>query len=619
MSTSSTPTASVRRLHGQGEDRYIAAVARADSAADRVYGFNLTRKEFFRISLHSYAALRYCSSFRTLGEHAEDLAASAFSAGGLGSARAALSSLCDEGLLVSEQEVATHLSRTGPPASPEAKVPRIYIPTANRPETTARCILSHLSSTPVGTELCIVDDSEEDPTSTLTSRLRGLAPNERNRVFVATRDRREHYLRDLAQKAGLESEFRDAIPSALVNAYGIRESYGVTRNLVLLDGAGELLVSADDDTLSETTVLPPPAEGFRLSSAEDPTDISVYDSFSDLQLYHELGPTDLVETHTSILGALTESSMHVASVGSLGDGARPDLVRRVMSQDDLVVRATSLGMAGDPGRAGLQFLLEADAPRRQRFFDSAQHLERALLSESVVRHASQTSIGDSGHFMTTHIGLDNRRPLPPFFPVGRVVDAVFAQMLLTLDSRALVAHLPAAVRHERPGSRNVDMVWITQVAPSISMYVGLVFQEFRRIPGTATMDDELVRAGAFFTYLGRLSRRDLADLLKLHWNRLLAGRIDMYLDLLQTHDGEPAFWADIVEKLIINLEEQLSAPGFPVPVELSGLPDFERVMEALSRLLEDYGRLLYVWPQLWSAAKELRTEGRGLVRSLFAE
>jgi len=599
--------------------RYIAAVARADSVADRLYGYNLTRREFFTTARQNQVALRHCDAFRSLREHADVLAATAFSAGGLGAARASLESLRDNGLLVSEKELVQHLARIGTRTPPQTDVPRVYVPTANRSETASRCVVSHLSSVSVDTELCVIDDSQEDPKPILKARLKQLPPEQRNRVRVATKEQTERYIVDLMRVGDLDAEAREAVRTAFIKGYGLSQAYGVTRNLVLLDGAGELLVSADDDTLSETTVLASQTEGFRLSSVDDPTDISVYNSFSDLQRYHEFAAMDVVKRHMSILGTLPEPLSLAASVGVLGDEARPDLVRRVISQGDVIVRATALGIAGDPGRAGLQFLLAGDAPRRERFFESSEHLKQALVSEAVVRHASQTSLGDGGHFMTTHIGLDNRRPLPPFFPVGRVVDALFAQMLLALDSRALVAHLPAAVRHERPGSRNVDMAWITQVAPSISMYVGLVFQEFRRISGTTTMDDELGRAGAFFTSLGRLSHRDLADLLKLHWNRLLAGRIDVYLDLLQTYGREPAFWADTVEELLSNLEEQLSAPGFPVPVELSGLPDFERVMEVLARLIEDYGKLLYVWPQLWSAAKELREKGRGLSRFLFPE
>jgi hypothetical protein len=91
-----------------------------------------------------------------------------------------------------------------------------------------------------------------------------------------------------------------------------------------------------------------------------------------------------------------------------------------------------------------------------------------------------------------------------------------------------------------------------------------------------------------------------------------------YVDLLRIYDGKPGFWAEVVEELIQNLEGQLSAPGFPVPVELSGLPDFESVIDLLARLLDDFGSLLLVWPELWSAARELRADGRGLAQPLFA-
>lgn len=568
--------------------------------------------------MHVYSVLRHCRSFRTLAAHADDMAASGTFEGGIAAARAVLESLCEDGLLVSEREVASHLDEAAAENASGAVIPRLYIPTANRSETAARCVLSHCASIPEETQVCIVDRSRHDPTHALRTGLDALSPERKKNVLLSTSARAGRYVHDLTSGVNAERHVMQAVRSSLLDGYGMQHTYGMTRNLVLLDAAGDLLVSADDDTFAETTVLNEPGDGFGLTSVEDPTDIAVYESFSEVLEHHEFAPRNIEEMHRAMLGCARPAGAPAGAGNLFVEPASANLVRRVLSRQDVGVRATSLGVGGDPGRAGLQFLLEGEPEVRSRYFGSSQRFERALLSESVVRHAPRRSVGDSPHFMTTHIGLDHRRPLPPFFPVGRVVDAVFAQMLLALDPGALVGHLPAAIRHERPGTRNVGMSWITRVAPSVSMYVGLVFQEFHQVPGGGDISDALRNAGSFFSYAGRLPRADLADLLKLHWNRFLAGRMRRYVDLLRIYDGKPGFWAEAVEELIENLEGQLSAPGFPVPVELSGLPDFESVIDLLARLLDDFGSLLFVWPELWSAARELRAGGRGLAQPLFA-
>jgi hypothetical protein len=135
-------------------------------------------------------------------------------------------------------------------------------------------------------------------------------------------------------------------------------------------------------------------------------------------------------------------------------------------EQDEIVLSTS-GLEGDCG---------SEAPWLELL--NGRDYEGAL-TRSVRRGVSRVTITPVGHFMSFAYGVMNTCSLPPFAPVGRNQDGVFAAMVKWTRPYALACHLPVYVRHEAKGwhaeRRYRDVVGAVKRGWRTNDFVGLIF------------------------------------------------------------------------------------------------------------------------------------------------
>jgi len=107
------------------------------------------------------------------------------------------------------------------------------------------------------------------------------------------------------------------------------------------------------------------------------------------------------------------------------------------------VRATMIGLAGDLGIRTPLLLLSEVLPQ-----DTAVDAE-ALLSGLGIAAARRLTLTDRPYYRSSHVGFDNRDPLPPFPSVGRNSDGVFGTALSVIFGPGSILHLPYAVEHHQ--------------------------------------------------------------------------------------------------------------------------------------------------------------------------
>jgi len=585
--------------------RFIAAIVQADPAGSQVHGFNSTRGEFFACPSHFMPALPYCDRFRTLEEQREGMLSERFQGLDAAIVDGMLRGLRENRLLISESEllnVGTHAT------VPSAQATSIYFPTRNRPDLVLRSVKSHADAHAKQTALRIVDDSDLRRARELKEGLQELRERSPIPIAIAGREEKARYMKLLRQQLHPDDELSLSLDTVLGDPFGLPQRIGVNRNWVLLDSVGEVFLSADDDTVAEVTALDGQRLGLALCSEEDPTGLRLYDDAPSFAEWQRFESVDLISEHTKLLGSsvgevLKASDTSEISVGSMS----PDFVRRVLS-GRAMVSATALGQAGDPARAGLAFLLKREGTAGASTYRDRESLLRALTAATVVRHVPSLVISDTTFFMSTHFGLDHRAMVPPLFPVGHNDDGVFAEMLLALVPGSAIGHIPAAIRHEPPVIRKVSAEGVKRIVPSLSAFVGLLFHEFRPLSGGERAEDAFRRAGALFRSAGELEVKDFGDLMRRHWMRFLARQMSEYLQVLDRYERTPGFWAEEIDEVIVDIERQLTAASFPVPIELRGTAFESGHIEITRRLLRDYGTVLSAWPEIWASAKRLKDE-----------
>jgi hypothetical protein len=549
--------------------------------------------------------LQRCTPFRTLDDHCRALIRDLHLDTSLHApVRDELERLATLGLLTSHAQawreaVAAHGAETegmGPPIS------TVAIVTSDRPEAALRCVASVIAAVRRHDHeaAVVVSDDSRDPThaARLRHEIGRLAADYLDLTHVG-RAERDRLATALLRELGDDRELRETLHFTLFGSDG-QITPGANRNVLLLHQAGKPFLSLDDDTLCRLAPAPGSEEGLALSSLPDPSQFWFYPD-RDAALAAEWQEVDPLALHEGYLGRTA-----AACVAALADPAGLDLdqaddplLRRMAAGGRVAV--TTTGLAGDSGMASPAYYLILRGPGRDRLL-ADYPVNRD--TRAVVRAVTRPTLSTSPFLMTPCVGLDTSRLLPPFLPVGRNEDGVFAQLLRTVAPDALVAHLPWAISHDPPEQRafEVGALHLPLTALSTAQAVILALTAAPLTPG-GDPATRLAHAGRVLQEMADLPDGDLLEWLYLQRLAQIGRHIAHLDESLRLYDGGPAAWMEDVTAAIATGREGLLRPEECLPAEL-GQPG-ER-LAATRDLLHRFGLLLVAWPALFAAARRIR-------------
>ncbi|HEY1378618.1 MAG TPA: hypothetical protein VGF55_17595 [Gemmataceae bacterium] len=284
------------------------------------------------------------------------------------------------------------------------------------------------------------------------------------------------------------------------------------------------------------------------------------------------------------------------------------LGRRVA--DGTAVAVTTAGVLGDSGMGSPVYLLTLRGESWARLVRSEAAYRRAVAGRGVVRAVTRPTVGELASCMALNLGLDNRGVLPPFLPVQRNQDGVFAGLLRAADPAAWRGWLPWAVVHDSPGPRPAAAdPWADAAAIRTGQAVQILV---RLAAGHVAGGDVAARLrglGAALQEFAALPPAEFERVLHDQWRQQLAGLGAQLADALRRHDGRPDFWADDVRHLLTAWRDGLADPGAAVPADLAGSFGREPARALTRRLVGRFGQLVSEWPDLVAAARDLRARG----------
>jgi hypothetical protein len=275
------------------------------------------------------------------------------------------------------------------------------------------------------------------------------------------------------------------------------------------------------------------------------------------------------------------------------------------------VAVTVNGVAGDSGMASPAYYLLLAGDDLARLCDRYGTYRS---SRALVRATRRTTLCDSGFFMAPSCCIDERVPLPPFFPVQRNSDAVFAAMLRCLTPSALIAHLPSVVEHRpEPPRRFVEGVFFTPEHAFTSDFMLQACYAFE----APKWFSEAERAEAFVQYLrslGRLTSAEFADFFRVERLKQLA-RLSQRLSEQYTQATLPELRIDI-ERELTRIQAAVRGPLELSPQDFPGTGAGS--LERIQGLLVDFAAIVEAWPTLLDAARALHSSGRTFALPLAA-
>ena len=395
------------------------------------------------------AALMQCSVFRTLAQHAERIASTSQD-GAMTPADVipVLEQVRSAGLFETEQAV---LERLNNPENTCISTPlpgvRLIVLTCDRPQALAR-LLESINQALLGEAdavkdriegIWVIDDSTCDAAQVANIEQCKSGPH---RVDI-------HYIGPDEQGA-LLGELMTEKPELAASAgflldrkrWADTPSYGLARNWALLVSAGKHALVFDDDVLCEA-VLPPVSGGKWRVGTHEQYEAAFYrnrEALDQHKLTHSSSPLGLMLAHLGrSMAALCASEGKPALSGTSGAGLHP------MSGSSKV-RLVQTGFWGDPGTGASNWALFLQKASLERLLASDKDVGSVLAARSGWAGYRQLTVTRYGS-MSGLTGIDHSQLLPPYIPVGRGEDILFAIILLRLYPSDPVVNLPYSVPH----------------------------------------------------------------------------------------------------------------------------------------------------------------------------
>ncbi len=398
-------------------------------------------------------ALSYCTSFRTLREHAEMLVNTVPQLSNqLTDVIAVLTKVQQAGIMLTARTVCERLSPATPPQASPAPV-RVCIITCDRPAAVQRLLDSMLAHGRLAghDQLFLVDDSR-DPRN-----------GEQNRELVArfnlTSPETMHYVGAEAQGSLVRQLVaarpldRAAIQFLLDRErWASRPSYGLARTVCLLLTVGYRCIVLDDDVLFRC--VKPPAVGAGVSFGAGKRELVCFDSETQLLQRADYLDDDPVSGHARYLGMPLARAITDLGVGGIDQATLQGLDAEMLDSlhADSPVLVTQCGSWGDPGTVSSNWLYQLDRESIRRILAAPGGLAGTVQNRYYWLGRPRPNISKMG-VMSQATGLDNSQLLPPYFPVFRNEDYLFASMVrflhptaAVLDCNWSIPHLPLEPR-----------------------------------------------------------------------------------------------------------------------------------------------------------------------------
>ncbi|MBW4493513.1 MAG: hypothetical protein KME26_10610 [Oscillatoria princeps RMCB-10] len=593
--------------------------------------------------------LSECRQFKTLDDHAQDICqARNLQEDSTEAIKSQLTRLVEAGFLISQQQLFEKgtsrggLANTlrfeanisGEPAPKDAlpatgcSIASVGILTCNRLEGLKRSLTSYIeNSKQYGrtNDFVVMDDSASPQTRESYRRLlREVAAEYGVEIFYAGLEEKTDFAKALIEKGGLPAE---VVNFALFDVEKSGTSAGANRNALTLHTAGDAIFSADDDTVCRLVASPELREGLEFAPGYEASDIWIFPDRQTALQSVSFTEDDNLALHELMLGKTAGAI--AATFGHTGtpDCNRADtsLVRRLQAGGGSVL-VTFSGLIGDCGwgapfgywNAPLGYLL-LTGQSRERLVQSESDYRLACTSRDILRVVSTPTISDETFGMTTFVGLDNRILLPPFLPVRRGQDLIFATTLGQCFPDACFGHLPWALLHEPVEARKF---WPGEIFRTASGFdtAKLIVECVKSCsfgPGQTGGKQRLRSLGTHLTELGSLPLADFEEFVRLQVWRTSRSFISLAEEQLQQCQESPAFWANDVKKYLDILCQSLTRDDYFVPLDLLAGRSTSEARELAQRLVLKFGQLLYWWPDMVEVAKKLRSQGQRVATKEF--
>jgi hypothetical protein len=530
-----------------------------------------------------------------------------------------LQEFVEAGLLISDADLLDQRQRPDTYHDAHESITTIGILTRNRLDSLSRCLISYIENCKKhrrANDFIVVDDSEEPSIREATREmLRLLKVKYGIEIAYAGFEEKKKYSEELIAETGLPP---DVVNFALFDIENCGQTVGANRNALLLHTVGDMFFSADDDTICTIASSPEAVvNNLAFYSGMDPTEFWFFaDRKTALESVKVL-EKDLLGIHEQLLGKDLTACIGMLSKSEVSlDQANSQFLTELQSGCGKVL-ITMTGLVGDSGMWSPIGQLRLIGDSYERLTKTMLAYDSAFTSREIIRVVNRTTISSGDLCMAYALGFDNRTLLPPFFPVYRNEDGLFASTLTLCFERGYVGYLPWAVMH-LPQLRNYSQadIWEKPSAHRVCDVVLACLQSFNFPFGMIGGEGRLRALGKHLMHLGNSSSMAFDEFVRIGLWHMKSISITLLEEELINRKGAPDFWSADVVKHIDVLRRSLVHEVYKPPQDLLEGRSVYEARHLTKRLIFKFGELLYWWPEIVASAKRLRAQGTRLGATL---
>jgi hypothetical protein len=487
----------------------------------------------------------------------------------------------------------------------------IGITTRNRGGVLRRGLISHFENRrryERSTDYVVIDDAADSESENRTrAELLHLRREFDLPIRYAGRAARRRFAAALSRESGAPPDLTEF---ALLGLPPCPLTTGAARNSLLLATAGDRFVMVDDDSVCRLTPCPASEPGMALNSRRDPTEFWFFPDPQSTLRETAFQETDFLGLHESLLGrdvgACLPQPEDFASLSL--HAAAPAFDGRLRCWGGRV-RASMAGVLGDSGIGSTGYLF-VDAASQKRLTRSESGYLAAVGSRQVLRSVRRTTISEGTSCIAVNLGLDNRSLLPPFIPVQRNSDGLFARTLRLCFRDGYLGYLPWVVLHdpEHPRRQDLEDYWRHVRQLRTADWVIHLLQASGAPYDGSSDAGSLRRLGEQFEDWGSLDGIDFEELLRQQvWRSV--GSVFSAQSKPEAPPAGEQFYARHRRKYADILRERVTERDYLLPSDLQPVAADEEVYALGREIIRRFGELLQAWPELYSAAARLRERG----------
>jgi hypothetical protein len=550
-----------------------------------------------------------CNGFRTLTTHGSDylnhLAAAGIEHSQRESVHQSLQCLADQGMFIGESEWLNSVTSDKGQQEGQCRIGAVGVVTKDRPFYVRRClesIASNLAASNRSCRVCVYDDSTTQETFDIVAGLRRRILSTASLAYCGPRQRALY----LSQLRGLRQIPPETLDFALCGDRSGLPQYGVNMNWFLLDTAKSMAVCLDDDVLCTPGLPKGYAKGLNVSSAANLYDMRIHgDREGALQSVRFKGSLDFLSLHERLLGrSVRDCLVEFANSGLRLTDISPSFMTKLLDGEGSVL-VTMMGIAGESGTSQ-RWIGMSGAPL-ERLWKRAR-LDPALLdSREVVRAPRQLTIADFPWFMNYACAVDNRTFLPPFLPMCRNMDGVFAMTMRSCFPKQYIGHLPWVVAHDPPSR---DWRLYEGYEPRLSELLVSAIASHQVERNSVDPAANLRAVGHHLTHIGTLPRRDFEEWLRRHYFHHLVGVLGRAESAFREADA--VGFSSLKEHCRHHLEEVEKALSCVEDISARDIRSgrtSEESLEMTQVAIRGFGDLLVWWPAIVSLSVATKASG----------